>query len=144
MEKQQNNTIIADTSGLISLVVDTDHNYTIAQQVADKFMKEPTEIVVITAVYVEFLNVLGRSFSHERAVALASVLFTYPFVLLNEPQDIPASGALEKFTSLPQGVSLTDCLVMATADAYFTKDIFGFDKQFADAGYTRLTPSTEW
>jgi hypothetical protein len=74
----------------------------------------------------------------------ASQRLAYPFVLLNEPQDIPSSGALDKFAVLPQGVSFTDCLVMATADAYFTKDIFGFDKQFADAGYTRLTPSTEW
>ena len=71
-------------------------------------------------------------------------MFTPPLVILNEPQDIPASGALEKFADLPHAVSLTDCLVMATADAYGTKEIFGFDKQFADAGYTRLTPSTDW
>jgi predicted nucleic acid-binding protein len=144
MEKENNSTIIADTSGLISLVVDTDHNYSIAQQEADRLIKERKEIVVINAVYVEFLNVLGKSFNHKQAVELASALLTYPFVLLNEPQEIPTSGALEKFTSLPQSVSLTDCLVMAAADAYFTNDIFGFDKQFADAGYTRLTPSTEW
>jgi predicted nucleic acid-binding protein len=31
---------------------------------------------------------------------------------------------------------------MAVADEYGTKDIFGFDKQFADAGYQRLKPST--
>ena len=28
-------------------------------------------------------------------------------MLLNEPQDIPSSGALEKFEELPQAVSLT-------------------------------------
>src|SRR4051812_34249129 len=95
MEKQNNNIIIADTSGLISLVVDTDHNYRVAQQVADRLMEERKEIIVIDAVYVEFLNVLGRSFNHKKAVALASALLTYPFVLLDEPQDIPASGALE-------------------------------------------------
>ena len=52
--------------------------------------------------------------------------------------------AQKKFAKLPQSVSFTDCLVMATADEYETIDIFGFDKQFADAGYTRLEPSTEW
>jgi predicted nucleic acid-binding protein len=41
-------------------------------------------------------------------------------------------------------VSLTDCIVMAIADHYGTKDIFGFDKQFADAGYHRLEPSRDW
>ena len=55
-----------------------------------------------------------------------------------------ADQALQKFETLPQGVSFTDCLVMATADEYETRDIFGFDKQFADAGYNRLEPSTDW
>jgi predicted nucleic acid-binding protein len=39
-----------------------------------------------------------------------------------------------------EAVSFTDCLVMAVADEYGTKDIFDFDKQFADAGYIRLDP----
>ena len=55
-----------------------------------------------------------------------------------------AITALNKFEGLSEAVSLTDCIVMAVADEYGTKDIFGFDKQFADAGYTRLAPSTEW
>jgi hypothetical protein len=33
---------------------------------------------------------------------------------------------------------------MAVADEYGTKDIFGFDMQFVEAGYRRLEPSTEW
>ena len=50
----------------------------------------------------------------------------------------------EKFGTVPQSVSFTDCLVMAVADEYGTRDIFGLDKQFTDAGYNRLTPSQEW
>src|SRR5438270_836991 len=34
--------------------------------------------------------------------------------------------------------------VKAPADEYATLDTFGFDKQFEDAGYTRLKPSTDW
>ena len=41
-------------------------------------------------------------------------------------------------------MSLTDCMVMVVADAYGTKDVFGFDMQFVEAGYQRLEPSTEW
>ena len=33
---------------------------------------------------------------------------------------------------------------VATADEYETLDIFGFDKQFTDAGYMRIAPSTDW
>ena len=31
---------------------------------------------------------------------------------------------------------------MTVADDYGTKEIFGFDKQFEDAGYRRLEPAT--
>jgi predicted nucleic acid-binding protein len=52
--------------------------------------------------------------------------------------------ALEKFKDQPPAVSITDCIVMSIADDYGTKDIFGFDKQFEESGYTRLEPATEW
>jgi predicted nucleic acid-binding protein len=32
---------------------------------------------------------------------------------------------------------------MAVADEYHTQDIFGFDKQFEDAGYKRLTSASK-
>jgi predicted nucleic acid-binding protein len=67
---------------------------------------------------------------------------TPPFLILHEPHD--NTNALKKFAKLPESVSFTDCLVMAAADEYYTPDIFGFDKQFAEAGYHRLEPSTEW
>jgi predicted nucleic acid-binding protein len=35
-------------------------------------------------------------------------------------------------------------MVMVVADEYGTKDIFGFDMRFVEAGYHRLEPSTEW
>ena len=49
---------------------------------------------------------------------------------------IPAAG-------VPKSGSLTDCIVMTVADVYGTKAT-GFDRQFADAGYKRLAPSTDW
>jgi predicted nucleic acid-binding protein len=117
MGKTYNDTIIADTSGLISLLVPTDHNHTVAVAAAKRMTQMHKDIIVINAVYVEFVNVVGKQFGHEKALAAARAL-TAPFVLLDEPADIPASGALEKFEALPASVSLTDCLVMATADAY--------------------------
>jgi predicted nucleic acid-binding protein len=51
--------------------------------------------------------------------------------------------AVEQFRTAPAGVSFTDCLVMKVADEFGTKDVFGFDKQFEDAGYKRLTPVTK-
>jgi predicted nucleic acid-binding protein len=47
-------------------------------------------------------------------------------------------AAVEIFQKQKQSVSLTDCIVMAVADEYDTKDIFGFDRQFEQAGYKSL------
>ena len=86
---------------------------------------------------------MGRKAGH--AVVLAAVTeLTPPFLVLSEPSSLLDSPALFKFEAAPEAVSFTDCLIMAVADEYGTKDIFGFDKQFEDAGYQRLEPSTEW
>ena len=76
------------------------------------------------------------------ALAAAAEL-TPPFLVLNEPVNLPQSLALKKFAGIAEAVSFTDCIVMAVADDYGTSDIFGFDKQFQDAGYHRLQPATK-
>jgi predicted nucleic acid-binding protein len=80
--------------------------------------------------------------SGHKTARAAVVELTPPFMVLMIQTNV--HQALRKFETLPQAVSFTDCLVMATADEYETRDIFGFDKQFQDAGYNRLEPSTEW
>ena len=77
-------------------------------------------------------------------MTLAAVTeLTPPFLVLSEPSSLLDSPALFKFEAVSKAVSFTDCLVMAVADEYGTKDIFGFDKQFADAGYNRLAPASD-
>ena len=141
MTKSSQGVIIADTSGLISLFSPNDQNHHVAVEAAKRLRSEPKDILIPSAVFVEFLNVLGRKTGHRLALAAVSEL-TPPFLVLTDSHD--TTKALKKFAKLPDSVSFTDCLVMAAADAYDTPDIFGFDKQFEDAGYHRLTPSTEW
>jgi predicted nucleic acid-binding protein len=133
--------IIADTSGLVSLFSPDDRNHTEAVNAAQRLRYEQRDILIPAAVFVEFLNVMGRKAGH--AVALAAVIeLTPPFLVLNESSPLLDSPALFKFKAVGEAVSFTDCLVMTVADEYGTKDIFGFDKQFEDAGYQRLKPST--
>jgi predicted nucleic acid-binding protein len=143
METSSQGIIIADTSGLISLFSSNDQNHEMAVEAARRLSNERKDILIPAAVLVEFLNILGRKAGHAAALAAVTEL-TPPFLVISEPANLLDTPALEKFGSLPQGVSFTDCLVMAVADEYGTPDIFGFDKQFADAGYHRLEPSTEW
>jgi predicted nucleic acid-binding protein len=142
METNKRGVIIADTSGLVSLFTPDDRNHEEAVNAAKRLQKDQKAILIPAAVFVEFLNVLGRKAGHETALAAASEL-TPPFLVLSEPTNLPESPALKKFAGVAESVSFTDCLVMAVADQYGTPDIFGFDKQFQDAGYHRLEPATK-
>lgn len=50
--------------------------------------------------------------------------------------------ALDRFARQPTSMSFTDCIVMACADAWETRDIFGFDAVFRKNGY-RLPGATQ-
>jgi predicted nucleic acid-binding protein len=142
METSKEGVIIADTSGLVSLFSPDDRNHTEAVKAAKRLQHEKRDILIPAAVFVEFLNVMGRKAGH--AVALAAVTeLTPPFLVLSESSPLLDSPALFIFEAAPEAVSFTDCLVMTVADEYGTQDIFGFDKQFEDAGYHRIEPSTE-
>ena len=143
METSSQGIIIADTSGLISLFSPNDQNHEVAVEAAKRLSNERKDILIPAAVLVEFFNILGRKAGHSAALAAVTEL-TPPFLVISEPDNLLDTPALEKFSTVPQGVSFTDCLVMALADEYGTRDIFGFDKQFEEAGYRRLEPSTEW
>ena len=144
MERTTEQPIIADTSGLVSLATDTDQNHEPAAKAAAQLRKASRPIILPFDVLVETVNVLGKKSGHETARKAASQLL-HPesqFLLIETGPYL--FTALEKFKNQPPAVSLTDCIVMSIADEYATKDIFGFDKQFEDAGYTRLEPSIEW
>jgi predicted nucleic acid-binding protein len=143
MENKNREILIADTSGLVSLFVPTDQNHTEAVAAATALTNARRDILVPAAVFVELLNILGRKVGHAQALAAAAELRP-PFLVLAEPASLQGSPALKKFAGSAPGVSFTDCLVMALADEYGTREIFGFDKQFADAGYTRLAPAKGW
>ena len=82
MEKTHNDAIIADTSGLFSLVIPSDHNHKVAIEEAKRLEEAQKDIIIIQAVYIEFLNVLGKQYGHEIALFCSGDLnaasFCYP------------------------------------------------------------------
>ena len=82
--------IIADTSGLISLFNTGDRNHDTAINAAIRLENDDKTILIPAAVYVEFLNVLGRKVGHKVALAAAAEL-TPPFLVLSEPANLPQS-----------------------------------------------------
>lgn len=144
MGKTNEQPIIADSSALASLAIDADHNHKPAIRAALKLRELNRPIILPSDVLVETVNILGKRSSHETAIKAADRLLRAgnQFVLVETTLHLKA--ALEKFKKESAATSLTDCIVMAAADYYGTADIFGFDKQFEDAGYHRLKPSTDW
>lgn len=75
---------------------------------------------------------------HEAAVKQGEDLLSSRILIMVETTPIICQNAFDKFKKQPKSVSFTDCLVMAFADEFATKDIFGFDEAFRKNGYTRF------
>jgi predicted nucleic acid-binding protein len=138
MERTVEQPIIADTSALVSLATKTDHNHVPATKAAAELREAQRPIILPSDVLVETVNILGKRSSHEIALKAVDALLKpgRQFILVEMTSHVEA--ALAKFKEQPEAVGLTDCIVMALADHYSTKDIFGFDKQFEDAGYHKV------
>jgi predicted nucleic acid-binding protein len=125
MENIADSPIIADTSVLVSLATDTDHNHIPAKEAAAQLREGSRPIILPADIFGETVNVLGKRSGHENALKAAAKLLRPEgqFVLI---ETIPyLHRALEKLKDRAPGVSLTDCMVMVVADAYGTKDILG-------------------
>ncbi len=134
------NLIIVDSSGLISLVVESDSNHGKALAMANGCVGSQGKALVPAEVFAETLNILGKKFGHEYAAGTVQAVLESSAFAVVPTSDVTRLDAVDQFRTAPAGVSFTDCLVMKVADEHGTKDIFGFDKQFEDAGYRRLGP----
>lgn len=133
--------IILDSSALISLFSADDSNNSIAIKISKKIKKIAQIIVVPDAVFVETLNTLGRmrtiepSIRRERQLELGNLLLNSKEYVIAETSMKIRRLALQKLKDQPNSTSFTDCIVMAIADVYQTKLIFGFDKIFQQNKY---------
>jgi len=130
-----NTPVIVDSSGLISLVSSTDSNHSRALAASDHLVAAKRALIIPGEVFTETVNTLGKKTGHETAASVGQRLITSgEFVLVETTTDLRTT-ALTRFSRLPGGISLTDCFVMAVADLFQTKDIFGFDDAFRQNGY---------
>jgi predicted nucleic acid-binding protein len=126
--------VVADTSGLMSLLIDTDANHQKALALSTVFDESPGAVLISSHVFTELMNVLGKKLGHQVAVAIGRQVTSNPTYLIME-SDTDLTEALERFAQQPASVSFTDCIVMALADQLGTKTIFGFDEVFRKNGY---------
>lgn len=127
--------IVVDSSGLISLLVDTDSNHTQAVRIVSSYTFTISRIVIPADVFSETINVLGKRIGHNAAVAAAQEIIQSPLFSIIESDEPLRLRAIEKLKNLPESVSYTDCIVMSLADSWNTPFIFGFDMVFKKHGY---------
>lgn len=131
-------TIVADSSGLISLASETDQNYLKAVDISKNLAQVNGLIIVPSDVFSETLNIAGKKLGHQVAIGTAEALFGTGTFLIFDTNEKLRENALTIFKKQPESVSFTDCVVMAVADHFETKEIFGFDEVFRKNGYLRL------
>lgn len=130
--------IIADSSGIVSLILPQDSNNDKALRVKNVLLKEKRQMVIPSEVFAETINVLGRKVNHAKVVLVARELLAIKQFMIVSTSEDQRVTALKIFAKQPESVSFTDCIVMATADHFETKDIFGFDEVFRKNRYIRL------
>ena len=133
-----NKPVVIDSSAFISLGTVADSNYKKATLISDKIQEDNRAIVMPGDVFTEILNIVGKKVGHKIAIEQANHIFFSKAINVEEINSKIRQSAFEKFKMQPNSVSFTDCSVMAFADEFETKEIFGFDEAFRKNGYLRI------
>ena len=130
-----NKHIIVDSSALISLFSADDSNHKFAAKISKTIFKNHKIVCIPGEVFAETVNTIGKKFSHKQALKFGrEILDSKEYQIVDTTEEL-RTDALTVFKSQAESVSFTDCIVMATADHFSTKEIFGFDKTFSKNGY---------
>jgi predicted nucleic acid-binding protein len=130
--------IIADSSALFSLVIKKDRNNKKAKKIIQELGTHNVSIILPGEVFTELVNILGKNIDHQVAFAVGQTILQEETFIIEETTQSVRYSAFLTFQKQPKSVSYTDCLVMAFADEYETKKIFGFDEAFHKNGYKRI------
>ncbi len=127
--------MVADSSAIVSLVIETDSNHQRAVAAAKNLLATRGAILVPCEVLAETTNLLGKKSSKETAVKTAKTLLGGDMFLVVETGEEIWKDALTLFEKQPSDASYIDCIVMATARFYGLTTIFGFDRCFPDNNF---------
>jgi predicted nucleic acid-binding protein len=128
--------LIGDSSGLISLVSASDENHDKARTAFANLKETPCTVIIPGDIFTETINTLNKRATHQFAAGTASYLVQTPPFLLTETTPEIRREALSRFQAQANGaISFADQIVMAFADAFGTREIFGFDEGFERQGF---------
>jgi predicted nucleic acid-binding protein len=141
--------VILDSSALIAQINVKDLWHKKANTVSEFIDRIDRQVILPAEVLAETLNRIGNNIGRQDAVLAGNALLERNetgniLITQSSIEIISATLNLLKTVSEPQGkrTSFVDCLVMATATFYDTREIFGFDAVFERNGF-QLPGNTE-
>jgi predicted nucleic acid-binding protein len=134
--------VILDSSALIAQINVKDLWHEKADTIAKVIAHTDRHVILPSEVFAETLNRIGNNIGRHEAVVAGQALLarhTTGDILLTHSTSSLVAGALELLNTVEappdKRPSFVDCLVMATANFYDTREIFGFDAVFAQNSY---------
>lgn len=131
-----NNSSVLDSSAILSLYLIEDSNHEQAIKASHNLETDSYSLILPGEVISEVLNFMGKKFLRSDQIKIGNYLLDSEEFIIIETDDIIRSNAFSKLQNTAQSVSYTDCIVMAVADHFNTKTIFGFNHAFVTNGYT--------
>ena len=135
--------VILDSSALIAQINVKDLWHQKADAIAKVIANTDRHVILPFEVLAETLNRIGNNIGRHAAVVAGQALLARHStgdILLVHSTPTLAAASLELLNTAQEPPdkrpSFVDCLVMATADFYDTREIFGFDAVFAKNGYS--------
>jgi len=137
-----NTFVILDSSALIAQINVKDLWHKKANSISELIERTDRKVILPAEVLAETLNRIGNNIGRQDAVLAGNALLerneTGDILITQSNMDIiSATLNLLKTVREPQDkrASFVDCLVMATATFYDTREIFGFDAVFERNGF---------
>ena len=134
--------VILDSSALIAQINVKDLWHKKANTVSEFIERTDRQVILPAEVLAETLNRIGNNVGRQDAVLAGNALMERNetgdiLITQSNMEIISATLNLLKTVSEPQDkrASFVDCLVMATAAFYDTREIFGFDAVFGMNGF---------
>jgi predicted nucleic acid-binding protein len=140
--------VILDSSALIAQINVKDLWHQKANTISEFMARTDRKVILPAEVLAETLNRIGNNIGRQDAARAGNALLerneTGDILITHSNTDILKATLhlLNSVRELPdKRASFVDCLVMATAAFYDTREIFGFDAVFGRNGF--LLPGNE-
>lgn len=129
--------VFADTGAFYALVDRRDP----AHERACAYYENRDGVLLTTDfVFAETMSLVTKRVGKHPAVALGRGILESPSVRIEEPSPEVREAAWKLFSTQPdKDWDLVDCISFALMEAFGTREVFGFDRHFAQRGF-RLLP----